>query len=424
MLEQEPEPTLPARQARLDPRLGSRKTREMTNGPLSDLRILEITHNLAGPLTGMHLADLGAEVVKIERPAGDEWREHEGVQGHPGRSRHFLQINRNKRAVCLDLKSPEGHEIVGRLIERADVLITNLRVGVHERLGVDWDRCQTLNPGLVYCELSAFGGRGPLAGRRGYDMVIEARAGFLVDGSREHDPPRSSPVPINDTALPLLAGMSILAALRERDRSNLGQRIELSLLQSAVALNAHSLVRLEERHGVELRFSRAFYRTYRTSDGWIAVAAYAEHLVVAFCRALGLGQLLDDPRFLTRADRVRNEETLADLIAEQMTTRTTADWEEAFDAAGVPGGPVRERDELFNDPQVSALGLLTAFHDDELGQITMTTPVSGLSRTPGTIRSAGRHLGADTRGVLGELGYTAGEIDAFEQSGVAVSRQG
>ncbi len=394
----------------------------MTDGPLSDLRILEITHNLAGPLTGMHLADLGADVIKIERPAGDEWREHEGVKGHPGRSRHFLQINRNKRAVCLDLTTPAGHEIAGRLVERADVLITNLRVGVHERLGVDWDRCQSLNPGLVYCELTAYGGSGPLADRRGYDMVIEARAGFLVDGLHPGDPPRSSPVPINDTALPLLAGMSILAALRERDRSGLGQRIDLSLLQSAVALNAHSLVRFDDPQEAEVRFSRALYRTYATMDGWIAVAAYAQHLVTAFCETLGLGGLLDEPRFKGRAQRVRNEDALAELIAERIARRTSSDWEAAFAAAGVPAGPVCQRDALFDDPQVQAMGMLTQVHDDELGMVTMMAPVSGLARTPGSVRSVGRHLGADTHEVLTEIGYSQIEIERLERAGVAISR--
>ena len=409
---------------RLDRHPNPRKTRRVSTGPLSDLRVLEITHNLAGPLTAMHLADLGAEVIKIERPAGDEWREHEGVKGHPGRSRHFLQVNRNKRAACIDLSTAEGHEIAGRLVERTDVLITNLRVGVHDRLGVDWERCERLNPGLVYCQLTAFGGSGPLAGRRGYDMVVEARAGFLVDGLRPGDPPRSSPVPINDTALPLLAGLSILAALRERDRSGLGQRIDLSLLQSAVALNAHSLVRLDDGQESEVRFSRAFYRTYATQDGWIAVAAYAEHLARAFCATLGLSTLLDDPRFQTRASRVRNEELLAELFAETIVTRTTSDWEAAFASQGVPAGPVHQRDALFDDPQVRAMGMLSEFHDDELGQITMTSPVTGLSRTPGTIRVAGRHLGADTRDVLAEIGYSEAEINDLESRGVAVSRSG
>ena len=394
----------------------------MTNGPLSDLRILEITHNLAGPLTGMHLADLGADVIKIERPAGDEWREHEGVKGHPGRSRLFLQINRNKRAVCLDLTTPAGHEIAGRLVERADVLITNLRVGVHERLGVDWERCQSLNPGLVYCELTAYGRSGPLADRRGYDMVIEARAGFLVDGLHPGDPPRSSPVPINDTALPLLAGMSILAALRERDRSGLGQRIDLSLLQSAVALNAHSLVRFDDPQEAEVRFSRAFYRTYATMDGWIAVAAYAQHLATAFCETLGLGGLLDEPRFKGRAQRVRNEDALAELIAERIARRTSSDWEAAFAAAGVPAGPVCQRDALFDDPQVQAMGMLTQVHDGELGMVTMMAPVSGLARTPGSVRSVGRHLGADTHEVLTEIGYSQIEIERLERADVVISR--
>ncbi len=392
----------------------------MSHGPLDDLHILEVTHNLAGPLTGMHLADLGAQVIKVERPAGDEWREHETVRGHPGRSRHYLQVNRNKRAVCIDLTTSQGHEIIGRLVERADVLITNLRVGVHERLGIDWPRCQTLNPRLVYCGLTAFGGHGPLAQRRGYDMVIEARSGFLVDGLGPDDAPRSSPIPINDTALPLLAGMSILAALRARDRDGAGQQIDLSIFQSAVALNAHSLVRLDDTPDVVVQFSRAFYRTYRTSDGWLAVAAYAKRLAGAFCEAVGVPDLLDDPRFAAREDRVRNEAQLVEALAARIVTESTAHWEALLNARGIPAGPVRQRDELFDDPQVHAMGMLTEVTDDELGTVTMMAPISGLQRTPGEIRHAARHLGADTAAVLTELGYDAPTITRLHADGVVL----
>ncbi len=391
--------------------------------PLSGLRVLDLSHNLAGPLTAMHLADLGAEVIKVERPSGDEWRDHERVPGRPGRSRHYVQANRNKRAVCLDLTRPEAGEVLRELVARADVLVTNMRPGVAERLGFGWEECRKLNPALVYCAISAFGADGPRGGRPGYDILAEALAGFMPPSlAPPGEAPRSSPIPINDTALPLLACSGILAALIERGRSGRGQLVEASVLGTAVALNAHSLVRIESLpgHGVPT-FSRAFYRAYRTADGWLAVAAYAERLAHRFCDAVGMPGLLDAPPWDDRAARVERQDELVALFAPRFLERTTAEWDDAMADAGVPAAPVRERDDLFDDPHVRATGLVEEVEDAELGRLTMTAPVVRLSDTPGTIRFTGRPLGADTRAVLAELGRSEEEIARLEEAGAAVS---
>ena len=394
----------------------------MSRPPLTGLRVLDLSHNLAGPLTAMHLGDLGAEVIKVERPAGDEWREHERVPGHPGRSRHYVQANRNKRAVCLDLKHPDARSVLRELIARADVLVTNMRPGVAERLGFAWEEARKLNPGLVYCAISAFGPGGPRGGRPGYDILSEALAGFMPPSlAPEGHAPASSPIPINDTALPLLASTGILAALIERGRSGRGQLVEASIIGSAVALNAHSLVRIEglPQHGVPT-FSRAFYRAYETADGWIAVAAYAERLARRMCDALGLEGLLDAPPWDDRSVRVTRQDELVETFAPRFRERTTAEWDEALAEAGVPAAPVRERDELFDDPQVRETGLVQEVEDPELGTLTMTAPVVRLSETPGEIRFTGRHLGADTRAVLAELGHPPEEIERLTAAGAAV----
>jgi crotonobetainyl-CoA:carnitine CoA-transferase CaiB-like acyl-CoA transferase len=370
----------------------------------------------------MHLGDLGAEVIKVERPEGDEWRDHERVPGHPGRSRHYAQANRNKRAVCLDLKLPEGREVLRELLARADVLVTNMRPGVAERLGFGWEEARKLNPGLVYCAISAFGPDGPRGGRPGYDILAEALAGFMPPSlTPDGEAPRSSPIPINDTALPLLACSGIMAALIERGRSGRGQLVEASVLGSAVALNAHSLVRIEglPAHGVPT-FSRAFYRAYRTADGWLAVAAYAERLARRFCELLGLPGLLDAPPWDDRAVRVERQDELVALFAPRLLEHTTAEWDDAMAEAGVPAAPVRERDDLFDDPHVRATGLVAEVEDEELGPMTMTAPVVRLSETPGSIRFTGRALGADTREVLAELGRSEAEIARLERAGAAV----
>jgi crotonobetainyl-CoA:carnitine CoA-transferase CaiB-like acyl-CoA transferase len=395
----------------------------MAGGPLTGIRVLDLSHNLAGPLTGMHLGDLGADVIKIERPSGDEWRFHEVVPSHPGRSRHYLQANRNKRAVCVDLLTEEGRAIAHGLVRRADVLVTNLRPGVPERLGVGWEACEALNERLVYCQISAYGDGGPRREQRGYDIVTEAIGGFMPpSGLTGDESPRSIPIPINDTGVPLLACTGILAALLERERSGRGQRVELSLLGMAVALNAHSLVRLEEQPPGALAFPRAFYRVYETADGWIAIAAYAERLAHRLCAALGMPDLLQEERFQSRADRVERHEELVGLFAPRFRTATNEHWVAVLDEVGVPCGPVRERDELFDDEQVRAMGMLSEVDDEELGRITMTAPVVRLSRTPGEIRFAGRHLGADTRAVLDELGYPADEVARLETAGIVVAR--
>jgi succinate--hydroxymethylglutarate CoA-transferase len=390
--------------------------------PLTGLRVLDLSHNLAGPLTTMHLGDLGAEVIKVERPGGDEWRRHERMPGQPDRSRHHMQANRNKRAVCIDLTADPGQDVLHRLIARADVLVTNMRPGVPEKLGFGWQDACRINPGLIYCALSAFGSEGPRGGRPGYDLLGEALGGFMPPGpATDERPPTGSPIPINDTALPLLACTAILAALIDRGRTRRGQRVDASILGSAVALNAHSLVRVESmpRHGTPT-FSRAFYRAYRTSDGWIAVAAYAERLAGRFCAAVGMPGLLERPPWDDRAERVAREAELVALFAPVFAGRTTAEWDALLAEAGVPAAPVRERDDLFDDEQAWAEGLLARVEDDEVGEMVMTAPVVRLSESPGEIRFPGRHLGADTREVLRELGLDDGEVDALVAAGVAI----
>ncbi|MGD9697400.1 MAG: CaiB/BaiF CoA transferase family protein [Thermoleophilia bacterium] len=397
----------------------------MAPPPLTGLRVLEVSHNLAGPLTGMHLGDLGADVIKVERPEGDEWRDHERGSGSPGRSRHHMQANRGKRAVCLDLGIADGRSVLRELIARADVLITNMRPGVAGRLGFGWEESRKLNPGLVYCAISAFGEAGPRGGRRGYDILGEALAGFMPPGlARGDDPPQASPIPINDTALPLLACTGILAALIERGRTGRGQLVESTILGSAVALNAHSLVRIEALpgHGTPT-FSRALYRAYRTSDGWIAIGAYAERLARRFCEVMGFAGLFDAPPWDDRAVRVTRADELVELFAPRFLERTTAQWDDAMAAAGIPAAPVRERDDLFDDPQLWRSGLLEVVEDDEVGPITMTAPVVRLSDSPGAIRFPGRHLGQDTRAVLAELGHDEREIARLVESGAAVCRE-
>ncbi|MDX6556949.1 MAG: hypothetical protein QOD86_3144 [Miltoncostaeaceae bacterium] len=395
----------------------------MSEGPLRGIRVVELTFGLAGPRAGMHLGDMGAEVVKIEPPAGDEWREHEAIPGHPGRSRHYMQANRNKRAVCLDLTMEPARAAARDLVRRADVLITNLRPGAPERLGLGWEDCRARDERLIYCAMSAYGPGGPLSDRGGYDVTVGAYAGLMpAVGATDERPPAPTPFPATDTAMPLLATTGILAALLERGRTGRGQLVEVSMLGTAIALNAHALVRLDEAAAPPVSgFARAFFRAYRTADGWIAVAALSERLARRLCAVLGMPGLLEDAPYGDRAARAGRDGELAERLAARFRERPTAGWDAALAEAGVPAAPVRGRDELFDDPQVRGQGLVEEVDDPEVGRLTMAAPAVRLSASPGSIRFPGRHLGADTREVLRELGRSDAEIAAMEASGAAVA---
>ena len=327
----------------------------MSRPPLSGLRVLDVSHNLAGPLTAMHLGDLGADVIKVERPAGDEWRDHERVPGRPGRSRHYVQANRNKRAVCLDLGRPEAQDVMRDLVARADVLVTNMRPGVAERLGFGWEVARKLNPGLVYCAISAFGADGPRGGRPGYDILAEALAGFMPPSlAADGEAPRSSPIPINDTALPLLACTGIMAALIERGRSGRGQLVEASVLGTAVALNAHSLVRIESLPGprgadlLARLLPRLPHRRRLARGGRLRRAAGAPLL-----RRPRPARACSTSRPGTTARRASSARTSSSRCSRRASSsHTTAWWDDAMAEAGVPAAPgARARRPLRRPPR-------------------------------------------------------------------------
>lgn len=391
----------------------------MTDPPLTGLRALEVGEGLAGPLTGMHLADLGMQVVRVERPGGDGWRRHEHAPGREGRGRHHLQVNRGKRAVAVDLARPEGQAIADELVRRSDVLVTNLRPGAPERLGLGWERCRGLNPRLIHCAITGFGAAGPLADRGGYAIVAEALAGLVTAaGATDERPPRPAAVPVADTTAPLIALSGVLAALIARERTGRGQRVEASLLGAAATLGGYGLVRLDEGPRGESLVVPAFARAYRTADGWLAVAAYSERLAVRLCAAAGLEGLLERGKLADARERVRRSDEIAALLAERLAARPTAHWDAVLAEAGVPAGPVGDRDDLLDHPQARAAGVVEQVDDPELGRITRAGPAVRLSDTPARGGDPGRALGADTRAVLRELGLDDARIDALAREGV------
>lgn len=361
-------------------------------GPLDGIRVVDLTHHLGGPLATMTLAQMGADVVKVEPPDGDEWRRVDDIRGE---SRQFHAANRDKRGIVLDLSTPAGREALGALIDGADVLVHSFSPGVAERLGAGADEALARNPRLVHCALSAFGP----AGRRGTDVAVQCETGLVAanDG-------RVVPVPVHDTIAPFVMVAGILAALYERERSGRGQAVETSLLEAAAALAAHRLIRDGSGEPAFNRFVSALYRPYPTADGAIALACYAPRMHLRLLEALGLGGLADDPRFATLPARARHSGELAGLVGARLAQDTTAAWRARLDAAGLPHGIVSEEPLcLLDHPEARALGLVVEVEDPTLGPELVTGPPLRFSRTPARTARPAPRLGEHTEQVLEEL---------------------
>jgi crotonobetainyl-CoA:carnitine CoA-transferase CaiB-like acyl-CoA transferase len=368
----------------------------MSVGPLDGVRVVDLTHHLGGPLAGMALGQLGADVVKVEPPEGDAWRRVDDVRGE---SRQFHAANRDKRGIVLDLKRAEGRAALRALVDEADVLLHSFSPGVAERLGAGATELCARNPRLVYCALSAFGA----GGRRGTDVALQSETG-LVAANGGHQ----VPVPAHDTLVPYVMVTGILAALLERERSGRGQVVETSLLEAAAALAAHRLIREGSGEPAFNRFVSAFYRPYATADGAIALACYAPSMHERLLVALGLEGLLEDRRFRDLEARAAHSADLAEIVGARLATASTAAWRERLDAARLPHGVVSERPfSLLDHPDARAMGLVVEIEDPTLGPELVTGPPLRFSRTPARTSRPAPRLGEHTDEVLAELGAVA-----------------
>jgi formyl-CoA transferase len=365
-------------------------------GPLAGIRVVDLTHHLGGPLATMTLGQLGADVVKVEPPSGDEWRHVDDVAGE---SRQFHAANRDKRGIVLDLRTDEGREALGALIDGADVLVHSFSPGVAERLGAGAEEALRRNPRLIHCSLSAFGP----GGRRGTDVALQCESGLVAANGG-----RVVPVPVHDTIAPFVMVSGILAALYERERSGRGQAVETSLLEASAALAAHRLIRDGSGEPIFNRFVSACYRPYPTADGAIALACYAPSMHLRLFEALELGELAEDERFATLPARARHSDELAELIGARLATDSTEAWRDRLSAAGLPHGRVSEQPlSLLDHPDARAIGLVVEMEDPTLGPELVTGPPLRFSRTPVATRRPAPRLGEHTREVLDELGVAA-----------------
>lgn len=364
----------------------------MTRGPLTGVHVVDMTHHLGGPLATMALAQMGAEVIKVEPPDGDQWRRVDDVHGE---SRVFHAVNRDKLGIVLDLKVPTDLDALYVLADRADVFVHSLAPGVAERLGVGHDVLCNRNPRLVYCALSAFGP----AGGRGTDVALQAESGLAAANGG-----RVLPVPVHDTIVPWIMVSGILAALYERESSGTGQVVETSLLEASAALAAHRLIREGSGEHLFNRFVGALYRAYPTLDGAIAVACYAPRLHERVLHALGLGDLLDDPRFADLPARAANSDALAELLTVQLATASTEHWRAILADAALPHGVVSSQPfTLLDHPRARAIGLVAEIDDPTLGPELVIGPPLRLSRTPLRTSRPAPRLGEHSEQVLREL---------------------
>ena len=391
-------------------------------GALDGLTVLDLTRVLSGPFATMTLADLGADVVKIEQPGtGDDTRQW-GPPFQGGEAAYFLSVNRNKRSLAVDLKSADGLALVRELARRADVVVENFRPGTAARLGLGYDDLAADNPGLVYASISGYGQTGPDSHRAGYDAIAQARSGIMSVTGEADGPPVRVGVSSADLVAGMWAVIGILAALRERDRSAQGQWVDISLLDGSVSWLTYVAAGYFATGTRPPRYGSAHptiapYQGFATKDGDLMLAVGNDAIWRRFAPVAGLGELVDDPRFATNPQRVSHRDELLPLVAAAMASRTSAQWMERLDAAAVPVGPIQTVDEVVTDPQVLARGMVGEVQHPTAGTLrTIGCPVR-LTATPPQVRTAPPTLGQHTDEVLAELGLDRARIDDLRARG-------
>jgi formyl-CoA transferase len=388
---------------------------------LDGLRVIDLTQAMAAPYCTMNLADMGADVIKVEPPGGEETRR--GSVQKNGHSGSFNAINRNKRSLTVDLKTPEGVEIVHRLARTADVFVQNYRPGAAKRLGVAYEDLSPLNPRLIYCSISGFGSTGPYSSRGGYDLIAQGMSGIISVTGEEDGPPAKSGVPLSDLAAGLFGAYGILAALEYRERTGKGQFVDTSLLEAAMALTVWESTehwatgQTPKALGSAHRLA-APYQALRAADGWFTVGANNDKLFDGFCRAIERPELLTDARFTTGQRRLDNRRALAAEIEKSTVKESRAHWLARLDAEGVPSGPINTYPEALADPHTLARAMVIDLVHPGAGPIkNLGVPVK-LSDTPGAVDRPAPLLGEHNDAILAELGYGESQRQALRANGI------
>lgn len=395
----------------------------MTPGTLDGVRVLEVGVFMAAPFATLQLADLGADVIKVESPGGEPVRASGPFLN--GESSAFLRLNRSKRSVALDLKSKDGRQVFLRLAGRADVVVENIRPGAMRALGLSYEDVRAVNPGIVYASASGFGQDGPLANLPGMDIMAQARGGLMsITGAPEGEPAKVG-VPVCDLVCALYVALGVTAALRERDKSGVGQYLDVSLFESAVSLAIWEAGRYFATGDVgrplgSAHQSEAPYQAVRVADGWVTLGAVTPKTWAGLCGALDLGELREDPRFVSSSARYDSRGELIPLIERKTAVLTGVELTARLEQAGVPCAPIADYAQVFNDAHLSARDFFWDAEHPKAGTIRQIGSPLRLSRNPPRRAGAGPTLGAHTREVLREAGYSNDEVDRLIASAAAV----
>ena len=390
----------------------------MSELPLSHIRVIDLSRVRAGPNCVKFFGDFGADVIKIERVdgAGDP-------MGDNRYSSDYVNAQRNKRGMTLDLQRPEGVAVLKKLVERADVVVENFRPDVKHRLGIDYEALSAVNPRLVYTSISAFGQEGPYRSRPGFDLIAQGMGGLMWLTGKDGEGPMRAGFSPADLAAGYFAAMGTMIALLEREKSGRGQWVQTSLLAAQIMMLDYQAVTWLMDGKVPLQRGNDHPQivptgVYESSDGYFTLSAVGNESYGRLCKAIGAPELATDPRFLTAVLREQNRDAMNEAINTATKTKSGAEWAEILNTAGVPAGPIYKLDQMFADPQVQQTGIAQPLEHPKLGPIKIVGQAIQLSRTPAQFRRAPPELGEHTDEILTEAGFGAAQIDDLRQKGV------
>ncbi|HHW18050.1 MAG TPA: CoA transferase [Firmicutes bacterium] len=397
---------------------------------LEGIRVADLTHVLAGPFCTMILADLGAEVIKVEPPEGDDSRQFgpfaTEVGGSGVQSGYFISINRNKKSICIDLKKPEGKQILKKLLSVSDVVVENFRPGTMAKLGFSYEELKKIKPDIIYCSICGFG-HDALEGyqsKPAYDLTAQAYSGLMSVTGPEGGPPCRVGTSVGDIVAGHEAAIGILAALWYREKTGKGQHVDVAMVDSLVYILENAIVRYTIFGEIPKPLGTAHptitpFEAFETSDGWLAIPIGNDNLWAEFCRAIDRPELIEDPRFKTNPARCENRHELIPLVSEVIKRKTSQEWFDIFERHRLPYSPINTIDKVVADPNINYRGMIAEICQPRVGKMKIVGTPFRLSETPGEVRSHGPLLGEHTDEVLGSLlGYSAEKIAVLREQGI------